>query len=212
MALRVVIIAIFAYALAVPDLCYMLARYWRKDADIRETDYPHLLKRYGWKYTLVFLAADFCRALIAILIGAAALSKVGFPNVGRMIALFFVLIAQLIPIICPNNPRQDPVLPALALLCVDWKLFLICVVLALIAVALTGSKPLMMLTGAVAFPLFTLIFGRWWLIVILAILCAGVFVYKYYPEIRTALSEFGRKKPARRPRPVESDTQDPQKK
>ena len=205
MVLGLLLSIVIAYAAAVVDVHGLVAKYGLHDDALTETDYPHLLKRYGRGKTLLFLLADLLLALIVTVIGAAVLHSAGFQSVGRLVVLFAVLLARVLPLNQLNKSIKEPVFPALVLLCADWKLFLVCVLLALAAVALTGSRGCMMLTAAVALPLFMLIFGGWLLKIFLALLCAAELAWIYLPEIREFLSGIRNRKTAARGRGSRSD-------
>lgn len=185
MAISVLIIALVTYCLGLPDMCELVSRYILKD-DIRQygpSDYPHVLQHFRWRGIGYTLFADMIRALVIVLIGGMLMKRFGFPGVGKATAMFFALYAQCIPPARFSEPRQDLVFPALLLLFTDWKLLLICAVFAVIAVALTGSRALMVLAPAVAFPLFTLIFGNPFIRFLLALGCGFILVFVNRDEI-----------------------------
>ena len=205
MALSVLVIALLTFCLGLPDVCALVSRYAFQD-DIRQygpSDYPHILQHFRWRGLGYTLIADVLRALVVVLIGGMLMKGAGFPSVGKLIAMFFALYGQCVPPIRNMEPRQEMVFPALLLLFTDWKLFLICAVLALIAVALTGSRALMALAPAVAMPLFSIIFGSPAVKVLLALGCGAVFAHAYWDEIVDFFTE--RKQKPHRRREQEAD-------
>ena len=185
MALSVLIIALFTYCLGLPDVCALVSRYVLHD-DIRQygaSDYPHILRHFHWRGVGYALFADVLRALVVVFIGGRLMKGAGFPSVGKLIAMLFALFAQCVPPFFNRDSRQDMVFPALLLLFTDWRLFLVCVVLAILAVAFTGSKGLMALVPAVAMPLFSIIFGNPFAKVVLALGCGAVFAHAYIDDI-----------------------------
>lgn len=198
MVLSVLFIALFTYCLGLPDVCALVSRYAFHD-DIRQygaSDYPHILQHFHWRGLGYTLIADVLRALVVVLIGGMLMKGAGFPSIGKLIAMFFALFAQCVPPFRNMDPRQEMVFPALLLLFTDWKLFLVCVVLAILAVALTGSKGLMALVPAVAMPLFSIIFGNPFAKVVLALGCGAVFAHAYIDDIMDFFEQ--RRRPSRR--------------
>lgn len=185
MALSVLLIALLTYCLGLPDVCALMSRYALHD-DIRQygaSDYPHILQHFHWRGLGYTLIVDVLRALLVVFIGGRLMKGAGFPGIGKLIAMLFALFAQCIPPFLDRDSRQEMVFPALLLLFTDWRLFLVCVVLAILAVAFTGSKGLMALVPAVAMPLFSLIFGDPFAKVVLALGCGAVFAHAYINEI-----------------------------
>ncbi len=209
MVLSVFLIAVLSYALSLADVCGLVSKHAFKDpvpADGR-ADYFMLYRRHKWMGVGYALVADLLRALATVLIGGMLLKGAGFPSVGKLLALMFSLIGQAMPLLPLErglSPKRELIFPALTLLFVDWRLFLVCVALAVLVMALTGNRALMAAAAAVAMPLFTLIFGGWWLKIILALFCAIALVYCYWDELAEVLSGRGQKKTARQ-RPAKQE-------
>jgi glycerol-3-phosphate acyltransferase PlsY len=195
MAISVIIIAVLSYALGTVDTCGLLCRYLFRD-EVREqkrVDYPVMFRRHKWPGVGYALAVDAIRAIITVLIGGMLLKGAGFPSVGKLLAMLFALIGQTMPLTDRFVSRQDLVFPALLLLFVDWRLFLICVALGLLIMALTGNRTLMALVAAVAMPVFTFVLGGWWLKILLAAFCAFALIHCCRSELPAL---FRRKAPA----------------
>ncbi len=209
MVLSVFLIAVLSYALSLADVCGLVSKHAFKDpvpADGR-ADYFMLYRRHKWMGVGYALVADLLRALATVLIGGMLLKGAGFPSVGKLLALMFSLIGQAMPLLPLErglSPKRELIFPALTLLFVDWRLFLVCVALAVLVMALTGNRALMAAAAAVAMPLFTLIFGGWWLKIILALFCAIALVYCYWDELAEVFSGRGQKKTARQ-RPAKQE-------
>ena len=169
MAVSVFIIAVVSYGLSLVDVCRLLF----KEEPAGRADYYTLYRRYRWKGVGYALAGDLLRALISVLIGGALMKAAGFPSVGKLLALMFALLGQALPL-----------LPA---------------VVAVILLALTGNRALMALGAAVMIPVGVIIFGGWWLKIIMAVVCCAAVLYCYWGEIPEAFRGRGKKK-ARTPR------------
>ncbi|MBR4691425.1 MAG: hypothetical protein IKP17_01570 [Oscillospiraceae bacterium] len=199
MAISILIIALVAYAMGLLDSCSLLSRFVFGE-EAAGADYFTLYRRHKWQGVGYAVLADMLRALVTVLVGGMLLKRFGFPSVGKLLALLFALLGQAMPLLPPERhmaSRQELVYPALTLLLVDWKLFPVCVALAVIILALTGSRPLMAAAAAVALPVFTLVFGGWWLKVVLALGCGAALIYCYWEELRgLSLRKGGKKRPA----------------
>ena len=213
MVLSVFLIAVLSYALSLLDVCGLVSRLAFKDpapGDAR-VDYFFLYRRHKWMGVGYALVADLLRALVTVLIGGMLMKGSGFPSVGKLLALLFSLIGQAMPLLPLErglSSKRELIFPALTLLFVDWRLFLVCVALAVLVMALTGNRALMAAAAAVAMPLFTLIFGGWWLKVVLALFCAAALIYCYWDELADVFTGRGAKKNAKK-RPADEDAQKP---
>ena len=201
MALSVFLIAVLAYALSLVDVCTLVSRLVFRDPAPADghVDYYLLYRRHKWMGVGYALIGDLLRALVTVLIGGLLLKGAGFPSIGKLLAFLFSLVGQAIPLLPPERyaaSRRELVFPALTLLFVDWRLFLICVALAVLVMALTGNRALMAAAAAIAMPLFTIILGGWWLKIVLAFCCAAALLYCYWGELRDVFTGKGKKKPA----------------
>jgi hypothetical protein len=208
MVISVFLIAVLSYALSLVDVCGMVSRLAFKDplpADA-SVDYFYLYRKHRWMGVGYALVADLLRALITVLIGGMLLKNAGFPSVGKLLALMFSLIGQAMPLLPLRRQlasKRELIFPALTLLFVDWRIFLVCVALAVLVMALTGSRAMMAAAVAVAMPIFTLIFRGWWLKIVLAVFCALALIYCYWDELAEAFMGGGKKKPAAKRRPAD---------
>ena len=213
MVISVFLIAVLSYAISLLDVCGLVSRLAFKDpapADAR-VDYFTLYRRHKWMGVGYALVADLLRALITVLIGGMLLKNAGFPSIGKLLALLFSLIGQAMPLLPLERrlaSKRELIFPALTLLFVDWRLFLVCVALAVLVMALTGNRALMAAAAAVAMPIFTLIFRGWWLKIILALFCAIALIYCYWDELTEFFTGKGKMKPAAR-RPAKGEEEKP---
>ena len=184
--LLIILISYFLGCIPVPYLvCTLLFKTDKRTAAGIRT-YPQVQKNCGWAGVGAVLAADLIRALVIVFLGGLLLKGAGFPGVGRRLALFFAVLGQAMPFTEGLRGRQILVFPALLLLFVDWRLFIIALVVFLIVYLPTKRVSLSALAAAVSYPLFSIIFGAWWLQVLLALLAAAALVLPY----RASLAKF----------------------
>ena len=212
MVISVFLIAVLAYALSLLDVCSLVSRLAFKDQvpDDARVDYYFLYRKHKWMGVGYALVADLLRALVTVLIGGLLMKGAGFPSIGKLLALLFALIGQAMPLLPLERrlaSKKELIFPALTLLFVDWRLFLVCVALAVLVMALTGNRALMAAAAAVAMPVFTLIFRGWWLKVVLAVFCAAALIYCYWDELVDFFTGSG-KKAKKRPAKSEETSSD----
>lgn len=193
MALSVILIAVIAFILSLPDICALVSIYGFQD-DIRKygpTDYAHIRHRYGGAALGYALLGDAVRTLIAALLGGVLLKKAGYPEIGKLLmlffTLFFMLAGQAFPAVRRLRPCRDLIYPAMLLLFVDWRVFLICAALCGIAHLLTGLRGFTVLLAAILLPVFSLIFRNWWLFSFLMLLSGFSLLSAYLVDIWNAL-------------------------
>ena len=198
MAISVFIIAVVSYGLSLVDVCGLVCRLCFREEPAGQVDYAALYRRYRWKGVGYALAGDLLRALVSVLIGGTLMKSAGFPSVGKLLALMFALLGQALPLLPARNrmvPRQEMIFPGLMLLLVDWRVFLIAAVVSVVLLALTGNRALMALGAAVMIPVGVIIFGGWWLKIIMALVCCAAILYCYWNEISDTFAGRGKKKP-----------------
>ena len=206
MVLSLFFIALLSYGLGLLDVCGLVCRYaFQDDPGGVEIDYYGMYRRHRWRGVAYALAGDVLRALVTVLIGGMLLKGAGFPSVGKLVALLFALVGQAIPLTRLPESKQELVFPALTLLFVDWRLFLVSVAMGVLVMALTGRQPLMALAFAVAIPVFSIIFGEWWLKVILALGCAAAIIWCYREELETVFRRQGKERRTAARKPEDSE-------
>lgn len=194
MEFPVILIAVICYILSLPDICALVSIYGFQD-DIRKygpADFAHICRRFGGAGLCYALLVDIIRALISVLLGGILLKSAGHPEIGKLLALFFtaffMLSGQAFPILRHLRPRRDLVYPALLLIFVDWRLFLISGALCGIVYVLTGLRGLTALLAAVILPVFSLIFHNWWLFTFLILLSGLSLAFAYLDDIRKSFA------------------------
>jgi glycerol-3-phosphate acyltransferase PlsY len=200
MFIRILLIAVISYLLGTVNLpaliCVRLPGSDRKAAAGAVT-YIHVYRSAGWTGVAVSLAADAVRAFLIVLIGALLLKGPGFPTAGRCCAVCFGVLGRCVPLGDWLRGRQGLVFPALLLVFYDWRLFLFSLVFFIVCYLVTRRISMSALAAAVAYPLFQLILGGFFMQFILALLTAAFLVWPYRRGIQQGFTELKRrKKPA----------------
>lgn len=200
MAFRILLIALITYGLGMPDTVRLVSRYlFQTELQTQRMGYVKVFRSFRWRGLGYLLLADLLRALIAVLVGGLLLKQPGFPTVGKQLAMFFALLGQTMPITRRFRSREDLVFPLLLLLFVDGRIFLIVLVAALALLMLTGKLAPAVLCGLALYPLFTLIFGGWWLKILLAIMSSAAIFHVFRDTLLSFVDELrhgGRRRPA----------------
>ena len=193
MAFSTILIAVICFLLSLPDICTLVSVYGFQD-DIRKygpSDYAHIRRKFGGVGLCYALLVDLIRALIAVLLGGVLLKAAGYPEIGKLLALFFtaffMLAGQAFPILRHLKPRRTLIYPALLLIFADWRVFLVWAALCGVVYGLTGLRGLIALLSAVLLPVFSILFHNWWLINFLMLLSGLSLAFAYLGEIWDAL-------------------------
>ncbi len=113
----------------------------------------NMLRSYGWIYAVLTLIFDFLKAFVVLL--AAKLIFRSYVYCQLIVALVGLacVVGHCFPIFFKFKGGKGVAVGAMAILMVDYKAFIIVVVLFLISVILTRFVSLGSIVGAVAFPL-----------------------------------------------------------
>lgn len=191
MVISIILVSVLAYLLGTWNCTNMICQLALDDKS-GCSNYRQVLKKHSWKGFGYVVLADFIKALVVVLLGGLLLKGSGFPSVGKLLAVFFGVLGQAMPIADGMKPREGLIWPGLLLLWLDWRIFLICTVLALVLYVLTQNRMLCALLCAVAFPVFMAIFGGWWLKVLMAVFCSLALLYCHKASFDKFLGAFGK--------------------
>ena len=191
MAISIIFICVLAYLLGTWNCTNLVCRLTLEDKGDCSS-YRQVLKKHSWKGFGYVLLADFIKAMVVVLIGGLLLKGKGFPSVGKLLAVLFGILGQALPVTGDLKPREELIWPGLLLLWLDWRIFLICTVAALVLYVLTQNRGLCALVCAVVFPVFMGIFGGWWLKVLMAVFCSLALLYCHKGAFEKVLGAFGR--------------------
>ena len=113
----------------------------------------NMLRSYGWIYAVLTLLFDFLKAFVVLL--AAKLIFISYAYCQLIVALVGLacVVGHCFPIFFKFKGGKGVAVGAMVILMVDYKAFIIVVVLFLISVILTRFVSLGSIVGAVAFPL-----------------------------------------------------------
>ena len=133
--------------------------------------------------TLLVLFGDIAKAAAALAIGGVLAGMMG-----KLVAGIFVILGHVFPVYFGFRGGKGVLVGATMLVFLDWRIFLVALVLFVIAVALTRWVSLGSILGAISFPITMQIFyGDARLSVVAALMAAAV-VFMHRSNIKRILS------------------------
>lgn len=133
--------------------------------------------------TLLVLFGDIAKAAAALAIGGVLAGMMG-----KLVAGIFVILGHVFPVYFGFRGGKGVLVGATMLVFLDWRIFLVALVLFAIAVALTRWVSLGSILGAISFPITMQIFyGDARLSVVAALMAAAV-VFMHRSNIKRILS------------------------
>lgn len=133
--------------------------------------------------TLLVLFGDIAKAAAALAIGGVLAGMMG-----KRVAGIFVILGHVFPVYFGFRGGKGVLVGATMLVFLDWRIFLVALVLFVIAVALTRWVSLGSILGAISFPITMQIFyGDARLSVVAALMAAAV-VFMHRSNIKRILS------------------------
>lgn len=179
MVFRLFLIAVLSYAVASVNSSVLVSRYVFQNDIHKAISYSRIYQLHKVRGVIYTLIAELFKAFIVVIIGGVLLRGPGFPSVGKLTAMFFALIGQLMPVFNDFKPYKNMVWGALVALMIDWRIALICALIFAVLVILTKYVSLGALACAIVFPITVAVFGGWWLKIVLAVLCSLVILALY---------------------------------
>ncbi|MBP5167069.1 MAG: glycerol-3-phosphate acyltransferase [Oscillospiraceae bacterium] len=205
MIIRLILLAVLTYFLASVNSSMLISRNVFQNDVGHALSYSRMFELHNRRGVIYLVVVEFFKAMLVILIGGLCLRGPGFASVGKLTAVLIALLAQAYPFFNGFRPYRNVVWPALLLLMYDWRICLICVVVFAVVVTVTRLISLGACAAAVVFPILVVLFGGWWLKIVLALLCALVILYIYRSGIMRLIAK---KEPSRRENDPPAETAD----
>lgn len=137
----------------------------------------------GTGKTLLVLFGDIAKAAAALAIGGVLAGMMG-----KLVAGIFVILGHVFPVYFGFRGGKGVLVGATMLVFLDWRIFLVALVLFVIAVALTRWVSLGSILGAISFPITMQIFYGDARLSVVAALMAGAVVFMHRSNIKRILS------------------------
>ena len=133
--------------------------------------------------TLLVLFGDIAKAAAALAIGGVLAGMMG-----KLVAGIFVILGHVFPVYFGFRGGKGVLVGATMLVFLDWRIFLVALVLFVIAVALTRWVSLGSILGAISFPITMQVFSGDARLSVVAALMAAAVVFMHRSNIKRILS------------------------
>lgn len=196
-----VIMAIIAYAIGSISFSVIISRKMA-GFDVREkgsgnAGSTNMLRSVGKKAALLTLVCDILKGVVSVLL-ALVIGKINSNVDGAIlveIAAFFVVLGHTFPIFFEFRGGKGVATSLGVLLLINWKIGLICLVFALILMALTRMVSLGSISAAILFPVLCIFITDCYLVpqnhlsyIIFAIIMAVFIAYNHRSNIKRLLN------------------------
>jgi len=181
------IIAVISYiigsvngAILISDLLYHkdIRRYGSGNAGL-----TNFFRTFGLFGTLIVLAVDVVKSLLAVVVGGLLLSIVGAKETGILFAGFCLMMGHVFPFYYHFKGGKGALCGGVVMFVVDWRVGMCCLVVFLLVVVFLRYVSLGSMTGAIASPIFLLAFGHSGLNTILGLICALLIIVEHAENI-----------------------------
>ncbi len=137
----------------------------------------------GAAKTLLVLLGDIAKAAAALAIGGMLAGMMG-----KLVAGIFVILGHVFPVYFGFRGGKGVLVGATMLVFLDWRIFLVALVLFVIAVAITKWVSLGSILGAISFPVTMQIFYGDVRLTVVAALMAAAVVFMHRSNVKRILS------------------------
>ncbi|MDO4812627.1 MAG: glycerol-3-phosphate 1-O-acyltransferase PlsY [Eubacteriales bacterium] len=141
-------------------------------------------RTYGAKYALCVIAVDMLKAAAAVWLGRELLGGIlGCLILGKYFAALFCVIGHMFPAFYAFKGGKGILCSATLLLCLDWRIALVCWGLFLVLCFATRYVSLGSVSAAAGFPILTQIIYNDYYLTVFSVLIAGLVIYAHRQNI-----------------------------
>lgn len=141
-------------------------------------------RTYGAKYALCVIAVDMLKAAAAVWLGRELLGGIlGWVILGKYFAALFCIIGHMFPAFYAFKGGKGILCSATLLLCLDWRIALVCWGLFLVLCFATRYVSLGSVSAAVTFPVMTQIIYNDFYLTSLSVLIAALVIFAHRENI-----------------------------
>ena len=140
-------------------------------------------RTFGAAGVAVVIAIDILKAVVAVLLGSAIMSIVGYPVVGKLFAGFCLILGHMYPAFHHFKGGKGALCGATLAFLVDWRVGLIMIVVFVVVIIFTRYVSLGSMLAALMFPIMLWTFGYETLEGVLGLLSALLVIVKHGENI-----------------------------
>ncbi len=202
--------AFFAYLIGSVNFAIIVTRLFAKK-DIRDygsgnAGMTNVLRTLGKGPAAIVTVGDFCKGMLAVLIGHLILLFLSgeVPFYADYLIALLVMLGHCFPVFYGFKGGKGILVSAGVILVLNWKVFLVILAVFLVVVSIKKIVSLASISAAVAFPIATLIFAlvgkvpHPFLDTLSAVLISGIVIFMHRGNIKRLLNgtekAFGKKK------------------
>ena len=185
--LFLILTAIIAYALGSVNGAIIAGRFvFRKDVrkyGSGNAGLTNYYRNFGTPGIVLLVLIDVLKAVAAVLIGGALLSKFDAREVGMLFAGFCTILGHMVPAYYGFRGGKGVLSGVTMAFLVDWRVGLCCFLTFMILLLFTRYVSLGSVVASALFPVYLWVFGHDKLSIVLGLLCALLIVIKHAENI-----------------------------
>ena len=187
------LLAVIGYLLGALNGAILISKFILNE-DVREhgsgnAGLTNFFRSYGGITTLIVLAIDVLKTVLAALLGGWMLGRVGYYELGTMIGGAFAVVGHMFPVFFQFRGGKGILCCAALAGAMDWRALLVILGVFLIALALTRYVSLGSCLGAIVYtPVFAWSFPDNLPVVAIALVLALAALYMHRENIKRLLS------------------------
>ncbi len=154
----IAIVAVVSYLLGCCNSALMISKYILHD-DVRNhgsgnAGLTNFYRVFGKRKVVFVILGDLAKAVVSVLLGGALLGTfLGWPVIGKLLGGIFCILGHSFPCMFGFRGGKGVLCGAGVILCMDWRISLICLGAFLILVAITRWVSLGSMVAAILFPI-----------------------------------------------------------
>ncbi len=140
-------------------------------------------RNFGKKGALIVIAVDILKAVLAVVIGGLLMGIYEQEMIGRIFACFCAMLGHNYPVFYQFKGGKGALTGFGAMLAVDWRVGLICIILFIVMILVTHFASAGSLLAALSAPISVWIFGHGGLEGVIAFLCFALVAFAHRGNI-----------------------------
>ena len=140
-------------------------------------------RTFGTNWAALVVVLDVLKSAAAVLLGAALMSIVGYPMLGKLFAGFCLIMGNSYPVFYNFRGGKGVMCAAVMIFLADWRIGIICMLAYLLVMLFTRDGSLASIVGVSLSPFLTWMFGHGGIAGLLVLFCALLVVLRHTANI-----------------------------